>query len=169
MITIIAGTNRPGSNSEKIANFYNKYTPEQSQVLCLKDLPRDFVFSDTYGEGSVEFNKVVTDKIINADKFVFIIPEYNGGFPGVLKAFIDAVPPKNFHNKKAALVGLSSGHTGALRPLDQFSDILHYLKVEVLSAKPKLSGIELLIKEDELIDERALSLLNDQIDRFSKF
>ncbi len=169
MITIIAGTNRPGSNSEKIANFYNKYTPEESQVLCLKDLPRDFVFTDTYGEGSTEFNKIVNDKIVNADKFIFIIPEYNGGFPGILKAFIDAVHPKNFHNKKAALVGLSSGHTGALRPLDQFSDILHYLKVEVLSAKPKLSGVELLIKEDQLIDERALSLLNDQIDRFSKF
>jgi len=169
MITIISGTNRPGSNSEKIANFYHKFTPEETQVLCLKDLPRDFVFADTFCDGSPEFNKIVEKNIIKADKFIFIIPEYNGGFPGILKAFIDAVHPKNFHNKKAALVGLSSGHSGALRPMDQFSDILHYLQVEVLSAKPKLSGVELLIKEDQLIDERALSLLNDQIARFSKF
>lgn len=169
MITIIASTNRQGSNSEKIANFYNQLIPEASQVLCLKDLPRDFIFADTFGEGSIEFNKIVTDKIINVDKFIFIIPEYNGGFPGVLKAFIDAVSPKNFHNKKAALVGLSSGHSGALRPMDQFSDILHYLQVEVLSAKPKLSGIELLMKDDQLVDERAINLLHDQITRFSKF
>ncbi len=169
MITIISGTNRPNSNSEKIAEFYNNLTPEESQVLNLKDLPNDFVFADTYGEGSKEFNKIVTEKIINADRFIFIIPEYNGGFPGVLKAFIDAVPPKHFNDKKAALVGLSSGHTGALRPMDQFSDILHYLKVEVLSAKPKLSGIENLMDKDTLVDERALSLLDDQIKRFAKF
>ncbi len=169
MITIISGTNRPNSNSEKIANFYNNLTPEKSQVLCLKDLPKDFVFADTYSEGSKEFNQIVNDKIVNANRFIFVIPEYNGGFPGVLKAFIDAVPPKHFHDKKAALVGLSSGHTGALRPMDQFSDILHYLKVEVLSAKPKLSGIEKLIENDVLVDERALSLLNDQIERFKKF
>lgn len=169
MITIIAGTNRPDSNSEKIANFYNNLISEESQVLALQDLPNDFVFADTYGEGSSEFNQIVTDKIVNSDKFIFVIPEYNGGFPGVLKAFIDAVPPKEFHNKKAALVGLSSGHTGALRPMDQFSDILHYLKVEVLSAKPKLSGIESLLSDGQLTDERSLSLLHDQIERFSKF
>lgn len=169
MITIIAGTNRPGSYSEKIANFYNTFTTEETQVFCLKDLPKDFVFADTFCDGSDAFNELVTKNITNVDKFIFVIPEYNGGFPGILKAFIDAVHPKNFNNKKAALVGLSSGHSGALRPLDQFSDILHYLKVEVLSAKPKLSGIELLVKGDQLVDERSLSLLTDQITRFTKF
>lgn len=169
MITIISGTNRPGSNSEKIANFYHNYTPEETQVLSLKDLPKDFVFADSFCDSSEAFNQLVEKYIVNVDKFIFVIAEYNGGFPGILKAFIDAVHPKHFNNKKAALVGLSSGHSGALRPMDQFSDILHYLKVEVLSAKPKLSGIELLIKDGELVDERALSLLNDQIDRFSRF
>ncbi|MCT4580544.1 MAG: NAD(P)H-dependent oxidoreductase [Flavobacteriales bacterium] len=169
MITIIAGTNRPDSNSERIANFYHHLLPDESQVLALKDLPRDFVYADTYGDGSDAFNAIVDSNIIKADKFIFIIPEYNGGFPGVLKAFIDAVHPKHFNDKKAALVGLSSGHSGALRPMDQFSDILHYLKVEVLSAKPKLSGIENLITDNQLTDERAIGLLKDQIDRFAKF
>lgn len=169
MITIIAGTNRPDSNSERIAKFYNNLIPEESQVLALKDLPRDFVYADTYCEGSDAFNKIVNENIIKADKFIFIIPEYNGGFPGVLKAFIDAVSPKHFNDKKAALVGVSSGHSGALRPMDQFSDILHYLKVEVLSAKPKLSGIENLITDEKITDERAIQLLKDQIERFAKF
>lgn len=169
MITIIAGTNRPDSNSERIAKFYNNLIPEESQVLALKDLPRDFVYADTYCEGSDAFNKIVNENIIKADKFIFIIPEYNGGFPGVLKAFIDAVSPKHFNDKKAALVGVSSGHSGALRPMDQFSDILHYLKVEVLSAKPKLSGIENLITDEKITDERTIQLLKDQIERFAKF
>lgn len=169
MITIICGTNRIGSNSEKIAYIYNNLLPEESQVLCLKDLPADFVFADTFGEGSEEFQRIVKKHITDAEKFIFIIPEYNGGFPGVLKAFIDAVHPENFYDKKAALVGISSGHTGALRPMDQFSDILHYLRVEVLSAKPKLSGIEKLMEDDKLVDERALKLLKEQIERFKKF
>ena len=169
MTTIICGTNRPDSNSERIAKIYQELLNEESQILLLKDLPRDFVYADTYGDGSAEFNAIVKEKITNADKFIFIIPEYNGGFPGVLKAFIDAVHPSNFYDKKAALVGISSGHTGALRPMDQFSDILHYLKVEVLSAKPKLSGIENLLDGNNLTDERAKNLLVEQIERFARF
>lgn len=169
MITIIAGTNRPNSNSEKIAKFYNNLIQEDSQILLLKNLPKDFVYKDTYGEGSKEFNKIVSEKISNAKKFIFIIPEYNGGFPGVLKAFIDAVNPKEFNEKKAALVGLSSGRSGALRPMDHLTDILHYLKVEVLSVKPKLSNIEKLMGDDKLIDSEAIELLKKQIKKFSKF
>ena len=62
---------------------------------------------------------------------------------------------KDFNHKKAALVGVSSGHAGALRPLDQFTSVLHYLQVEVYSGKPKLSSIEALLDDDKLNDEEA--------------
>ena len=169
MITIISGTNRPDSNSAKVAEFYQSLVQEECQILHLKDLPNDFVFADTFTEGSNEFQAIVKKHVTDADKFVFIIPEYNGGFPGVLKAFIDAVPPKEFATKKSALVGISAGHTGALAPLNQFTEVLHYLKVEVMAAKPKLSGIDALFTGSDITDERALTQLKAQSEAFSKF
>ncbi len=36
-----------------------------------------------------DFLKMENELLIPTEKFIFIIPEYNGTFPGVLKAMID--------------------------------------------------------------------------------
>lgn len=165
MITIISGTNRPNSNSLLISRKYAQHLDakgQECQVLNLQDLPKDFIFSDMYGERSDEMQAIISRHFDQVEKFVFIIPEYNGGFPGVLKAFIDCIPPSHFHYKKAGLVGLSSGNAGSLRGMDQFSNVLNYLKVNVLFAKPKISQIESLLRQDpDLTDERVNLLLDE--------
>lgn len=164
--TIITGTNRPNSNSEKIAQTYAAALHNaggEGRVLKLTDLPRDFVFTDMWDERSAEMQSIIDTYMVTASKYVFVVPEYNGGFPGVLKAFIDCVPPKIFQGKKAGLVGLSSGKAGGLRPMDQLSNVMNYLKVSVLYAKPKLSEIELLLKEGDLKDERANELIRQHV------
>ena len=46
----------------------------------------------------------IQEIVTKTDKFIFVIPEYNGSFPGVLKVFIDACSfPESFYEKKAAL------------------------------------------------------------------
>lgn len=173
MITIICGTHREDSNSEKITKLYAEFLEkrgEEVQVLMLNQLPENFLFEDTFNDGSETFNQIVEKYISSADKFVFVIPEYNGSYPGVLKAFIDAVHPKEFWDKRACLVGVSTGQAGALRPMDHFTDVLHHLKVEVLSDKPKLSVIHQYLKEDgELTNELYRKRMNDQIEKFVRF
>jgi chromate reductase len=146
MITIVCGTNRPNSNSMLISTKYATHLTEKgqaSQILNLQDLPHDFIYCDMYGNRSDQMNDVITSFFENIEKFVFVIPEYNGGFPGVLKAFVDCLPSQMFHNKKAGLVGV-------------------YLKVNVLYSKPKLSQIEaILAKDPELKDKRMNELLDD--------
>ncbi|MGK0277397.1 MAG: chromate reductase [Litorivivens sp.] len=165
MITIVCGTNRPNSNSMLISTKYATHLTEKgqaSQILNLQDLPHDFIYCDMYGNRSDQMNDVITSFFENIEKFVFVIPEYNGGFPGVLKAFVDCLPSQMFHNKKAGLVGVSSGFTGCQRGMDQFTSILNYLKVNVLYSKPKLSQIEaILAKDPELKDKRMNELLDD--------
>lgn len=163
MITIIAGTNRLKSNSELVArhisNFLNQ-EGQDNQILLLKDLPREFAFSDLYGERTAQFQDLAEKFIIPVEKLIFVIPEYNGGFPGVLKTFIDGLSPSWLYYKKAALVGLSSGKAGSLRAMDQFTNVLHYLRMNVHYHKPKLSSIEESISDrGEIIDERSLSEL----------
>jgi NAD(P)H-dependent FMN reductase len=142
----------------------------EAQLLDLADLPREIAFSECFGERTDSFQQNFIRLVEKSEKFIFIIPEYNGGFPGILKLFLDAIPPKAFHYKKAALVGISSGSAGALRPMDQFSNVLNYLKVNVLSDKPKLSAIEeALGKDGELVNELYLKRLTLQAEHFMDF
>lgn len=168
MITIVVGTNRKSSNSAVLAGFVEELLRnkgESVQVLNLEDLPNDFIFSDAYGERTDVFMQIAQKFIIPVDKFIFVIPEYNGGFPGVLKAFVDCLEPKWLHHKKAGLIGLSSGRAGSLRAMDQFTNVLHYLKMHVHFKKPKLSGFErALSPQKKLQNSQYLDWLNEFAD-----
>lgn len=172
MITIISGTNRKNSFSLKVAKEVAVILNEKNipnLVLSLDELPNDFSYTVINDEVNESFDKIVNEKIISANKFIFVIAEYNGGFPGILKTFIDAVPPKHFKTKKAALIGVASGRAGALRPLDHFTGVLNYLQVEVMADKPKLSGVEHLFENEKLMNEEALKRLNNLCEKFLKY
>ena len=102
MITIVSGTNRKESNTLNVANHISAVLSEKSienKVLNLEDLPRDFVYTNsTYGDGTNDLSEIISKFIDSTNKYIVIAPEYNGGFPGVLKAFFDAVHPKHFHS-----------------------------------------------------------------------
>lgn len=173
MISVISGTNRKDSYSLRVAKVVAALLDARNipnRVFSLEELPREFAFTKINEEEDLEFDQLIEQNIIRAEKFIFVIPEYNGGFPGILKAFIDAIHPKHFKTKKAALVGVASGRGGALRPLDQLTGVLHYLQVEVMSDKPKFSNIENSFDEkDQLTDVGGLKRLNEMCDKFLKF
>jgi NAD(P)H-dependent FMN reductase len=147
MITIICSTNRKDAVSQTIANAYvDILTTHQvaHQFINLADLPPDFTFTALYeNSGKNEAFNTFRDMMKDSEKFVFIVPEYNGSFPGVLKAFIDGLQfPESFTGKKAALVGVSSGIQGAGLALSHLTDIFNYCGTHVLAFKPKLMHIE---------------------------
>ncbi|MEQ9230778.1 MAG: NAD(P)H-dependent oxidoreductase, partial [Cyclobacteriaceae bacterium] len=83
----------------------------QSDIIDLVDLPDDFIASALYKKAGTNgtFNPI-RQKMLDAEKYVFFVPEYNGSFPGILKTFIDGLKyPQTFKGKKCALVGISSG------------------------------------------------------------
>ena len=172
MISIIAGTNRSKSNSIKAAQSCHELLnglQRESQILSLEALPKDFFFAELYGEHSESFKQLVEKYIHSADQIIFVIPEYHGSFPGVLKAFMDALNSEDVENKKALLVGVASGHAGGLRPLGQFTEVLHHLKIEVYSRKPKLSHIDKLVDDDRITEKTSLDKLKAAIEGFLKF
>ncbi|MGY3211045.1 NADPH-dependent FMN reductase [Mucilaginibacter sp. HD30] len=115
MITIISSTNRPGSSTYKLALYYQKKLSEkgiEAGILSMTELPGNLIETNMYGKSNPEFEQIQA-RVTATQKFLFIIPEYNGSFPGILKFFIDACAfPQSFYEKKAALVGLSSGKYG---------------------------------------------------------
>ena len=170
MITIISATNRPDSNTLKVARNYALLMEKhhiQPKLLSLEVLPRDIAFTDLYGHRSKEFDKIVTEYIAPAQKFVFISPEYNGSFPGILKVFLDAIHPDLNRNKKAALIGVSTGRAGNLRGMDHLTSILHYLGLHVHPMKQPISNVLHLMDENgRLKDEYTIRILEKQIEEF---
>lgn len=155
MIEIICGTNRQHSVSRKIALQYQailKVKDQSSSIMDLSELPEDFIVSALYeNAGKNPAFNVFRDQIEKAEKFVFIVPEYNGSFPGVLKAFIDGMKyPGSFYGKKCALVGLSSGSQRGSIALSHLTDIFNYVGMNVLAQKPKLSSIEKKMTNDKV-------------------
>lgn len=173
MITIIAGTNRPGSNTLKVARFYQNQLAEKglkTKMLDLQDLPETLIGTDLYGKRSEAFAKI-QDLITNTDKFLFVIPEYNGSFPGVLKTFIDACAfPESFYDKKACLVGISSGKYGNIRGIEHFNGVCAYLHLNVMPLRLHISDIKTELNENaQLTKDDTLKFVNQQVDKFAAY
>ncbi len=173
MITLINATNRPENLTGKVVSVYQEILNRlnlENQLFEIAELQDDFVFSASFGKQNAHMEQIIKEKIIPATKFVIISPEYNGSYPGVLKAFLDCVPPKHFVGKRAALVGVASGRAGNLRGMDHLTDVLHHLGVEVLSLKIPISNLNLLINDTGgLTDEETITVLKKQAKKLKAF
>ena len=173
MITIIAATNRPNSNTLKVAKYYQqqlKLKGVESNLFSLEHLPIDVLNTDMFGKRSEAFQKI-QDLISATDKFLFVMPEYNGSYPGVLKVLIDACNfPDSFYDKKTALVGLSSGKYGNIRGVDHFTGVCHYIHLHILPLRIHIPNIKTELDVDgNLIKEDTIKFTNEQIEKFIRF
>lgn len=171
MITIVVGTNRKNSVSRKIAEYYQTLLNAESQIVDLAEVPVDFLGNALYeNNGNNEEFNTIREKVQTADKLVFVVPEYNGSFPGVLKAFIDGLKyPEGVRNKKAAMIGVSSGVQGGVFAMSHLTDIFNYLGMHVLALKPKLAGIEKNFDGAKVTNELYNKLLNQQAEMLVAF
>jgi len=166
MITIVSGTNRPGSNTNKVAKAY---------FQILNDLQVDCKFlsleTHTVHTRNADFEQVEKEFLIPAQKFIFVFPEYNGSFPGILKLMIDnSDVSKCFHNKKALLTGVSSGRAGNLRGMEHFTGTLMHMKMPVHPNRLPISLVHNLSYVDNVLsDENTLDIIKSQIQEFLTF
>jgi chromate reductase, NAD(P)H dehydrogenase (quinone) len=166
MITIISGTNRKGSNTKKVALEYKKLLAEKDVETKLLALDEVQMF-----ERNESFETMENEYLKSADKFIFVMPEYNGSFPGILKLMIDNSDVANvWHNKKALLTGVSSGRAGNLRGMEHLTGSLLHLKMTVHPNRLPLSSIHnLLDKEGTIIDAGTIKTIQAQLDDFLNF
>ena len=173
-ILIISGTNREDALSPTIANIYSNIVDEagiSSEIIDLRTLPADYISTALYANSgkNEEFN-ILRLKMKEADKYVFIIPEYNGSFPGVLKAFIDGLDfPDTFTGKKAALIGVSAGMLGSSHAMSHFTDILNYCGTHVLARKPRLTKISTYLEDGVLTNDTYKGQLQKQAEELIAF
>lgn len=150
----------------KVATLYYKLLAEKTDNVKLLSLEGQDVL-----ERGEDIIKMEEEYLIPSEKFVFIMPEYNGSFPGILKLMMDNSDIKKcWWYKKAMLVGVADGRAGNLRGMEHMTNILHYLRMHVLYDKVPLSRINEEIDTDgNLLKPATARVINNQIDSFLKF
>jgi NAD(P)H-dependent FMN reductase len=166
MVTIVSGTNRPGSMTLQLAKVYFELLKEQNEEVALLDLEGKAVWERTGQMLSIE-----KEYLIPADKFIFVLPEYNSSFPGIVKVMMDNSDIKKcWWYKKAMLTGVSDGRAGNLRGLEHMTSILHYLKVNVIYNKLLLSRItDEIDTNGKLIKPETALAIGGQLSEFLKY
>ena len=173
MITLFVGTNRPGSNSRKIAARIEQIYAGLKvplNVLDLARLPIDVFLPQAYAEKPAAFQPF-SDAVLAADGLVVVTPEYNGGMPGVLKYFIDMLKfPESFQSRPVCFVGVAAGVWGALRPVEQLQQIFGYRNAFLYPERVFLPGIGGLLDDaGRLKDPELLGRLQKQAAGFVDF
>lgn len=166
MITIISGTNRKDSMTLKVAEVYKNLIATTSNNVRLISLENMNVW-----ERSSDMEELEKNYLIPSEKFVFVMPEYNGSFPGILKTMLDNSDIKKcWWYKKAMLVGVADGRAGNLRGMEHMTNILHYLKMHVFYDKIPLSRInEEINDKGEMLKPATAAVIKKQIEEFLKF
>jgi NAD(P)H-dependent FMN reductase len=173
MITVVSGTNRKNSECLQFARAYCellcRHTSQEVKLLALEDIPHDWFHPHMYEKDGQRTSLIELQDayMIPAEKFAFLSPEYNGGFPGALKLFLDACSVRayepTFKGKKAALIGIASGRAGNLRGMDHLSGILNHVGIIVLPNKLPISRIGAILDEaGKVADERTLRVMEKQ-------
>ncbi len=166
MYTIISGTNRKNNTTIRIANIYQrvfKSNGVETDLLSLVD-----IFPEA---GSVSFKLLEEHYLQKASKYIFIAPEYNGSIPGILKLLIDEADWKScWKNKKAMLVGVSTGRAGNLRGMDHLASILHHMHMQVMPFMLPLSKVNDILDENgEISDPSTMKNIEQQVNSFIQF
>jgi len=173
MITLIVGTNRPGSNTRKVAAHVEEIYATLKvplHVLDLAQLPPEIFSPTSYGEKPKTFHPFA-DAVLQAAGLHVVTPEYNGGLPGVLKYFIDLLKfPESFEKRPVCFTGVAAGVWGALRPVEQLQAIFGYRNAYLFPERVFLPQIyNLLDGNGRLKDEELLQRLRKQAEGFVGF
>ncbi len=117
-IPILLGTNRKNRQSENVAKWVFEQMKQRDEIETQFFDARDFHLPhDDYGtEIAADFPEW-RDAIIKADGLVIVMPEYNHGYPGILKSILDLLLKQYIH-KTVAFVGVSAQVWGGTRVIE---------------------------------------------------
>ncbi|MEO0735116.1 MAG: NAD(P)H-dependent oxidoreductase [Bacteroidota bacterium] len=168
MITVLSGTNRQDNRTRLLARHYVRQLQDlgaEAQLLDLADLDNIHYVGAEYSATALspELLSIQKQYVLGAGKLVIFSPEYNGGFPGILKLFIDSISlnayRENFTGKVIGLVGVASGRAGNLRGMEHLAGVLAYLGAWILPNKLPVSNVEALLTDDQLTDTETIAAL----------
>jgi len=166
-IIFLLGTAREGRKSEKVFSFVLDIAKQRSDIEThLVDI-RDYSQSVTEG-----LSKPLTEKwremLKEAHGLVIVSPEYNHGYPGELKMFLDNAY-KEYEGKPVAICGVSNGPVGGARMAEQLKLVLLAFQMMIINAVVYFANVNDIfdtsgeIQNREYWDKRVNGMLDELI------
>jgi NAD(P)H-dependent FMN reductase len=124
-VPVILGTPRQGRMSEHAAELMRAQLEKRPWVVTkLIDVGKLPIPIDDAGEAvkDQEFSETMN----RADALVIVVPEYNHGYPGLLKHVLDT-NLKEYIHKAVGIVGVSAGVFGGARVIQNLIPVLREL------------------------------------------
>jgi NAD(P)H-dependent FMN reductase len=164
-LPVLLGTNRKQRNSVHPAKWLlgemEKRPDIQTRLFDVSDfaLPHD-----DYGQGLKDLFPEWRDTIIKADGLVIVTPEYNHGYPGVLKAVLDLLLREYVH-KAVAFVGVSAGPWGGTRVIEAMVPMVRELGLAVTFTDLNFPKVQTIFdSEGKLLDQAFEKRARDFLD-----
>ena len=124
-IPIVLGTARQGRQSENVARFVFEQTSRRADVETeLIDVRRLPMKLDDAGEQMKDPKFSAT--IERSDGLIIVAPEYNHGYPGLLKHALD-MTLKEYIHKAVGICGVSAGPFGGARLIENLLPVMREL------------------------------------------
>ena len=170
-IVVVCGTNREGALSrlmtaEVAASYENKATVDR---IDMNELPTDILQPPAYKDQPAAVTELV-QRFLKADGVVFVVPEYNGSYPGILKLFVDMLPyPEGFENRPCAFVGLAAGQFKSLRAVEHFQQVAGYRNAYIYPRRIFVGDSFKQFVDGKLSDDELSDRIKAQSDGFLSF
>jgi NAD(P)H-dependent FMN reductase len=124
-IPVILGTPRQGRMSEHAARFVlgelGKREGVETGLIDVRELPLS-----SHDEGGAIRDEGFGRAVSRADALVIVTPEYNHGYPGMLKHALDT-NLKEYVHKAVGVCGVSAGGFGGARVIENLLPVLREL------------------------------------------
>ena len=158
-IPIILGTTRQGRKSEHVAHFVfertNKRADVQTELIDVRELPMRL---DDAGEQMKDAAFSAT--IERCDGIILVVPEYNHGYPGLLKHALD-MNLKEYIHKAVGICGVSAGPFGGARVIEGLLPVMRELGLVTIFEDVNFGKVGTLFDEQgNLIDQSYLERVN---------
>jgi NAD(P)H-dependent FMN reductase len=160
-IPLILGTARQGRESEHAARFVfeqiKKRAGVQTELIDVRTLPMKL---DDAGEQMKDPTFSAT--IARCDGLIIVTPEYNHGYPGLLKHALD-MNLKEYIHKAVGICGVSAGPLGGARVIENLLPVMRELGLVVIFEDVNFGRVGKLFAEDgSLLDDNYIS----RVDKF---
>ncbi len=159
-IQVILGSTRQGRSGEKVARWFIQHAEQRPEftveLVDLMDWPLPFIDTPVppaMKESEHPQTRAWAQKVATADGYVFVTPEYNHGYPAVLKNALDHVY-RPWRHKPVGFVGYGGPGAG-VRAVEQLRQVVVELEMIPMRQQVAIANVYMAFTPDGTLKDPA--------------